>query len=418
MNGKNNRTAVIITVLIIAAVVLGVNSGCGSPVEEEPSPSVPPESPDTAVTPTPSPSPSPSPEPTPEPTLSPEELTEEKARAILDSMTEEQKIYQLFVVYPEDITGVFTVTKAGEATRRALEKYPVGGFIYSQKNLISQEQAKTMAENQQSFSSIPLLTCIDEEGGKVYRLMNRVGTTHMDSMYSYRDQGVSKAFENAATIAGDMLSLGFNTDFAPVADVWTNPANTVIGTRAYSDSFDEAAELVAAAVRGFNDKGLVCTLKHFPGHGDTFEDSHSSLAIVHRSVDELREGEFLPFKSGIEAGADMVMVGHLAVEELGDTPADFSRDIVTGLLREELGFEGVVVTDGLSMSAATNYAACGEICVQALEAGCDILLGPENLQEGVQGILDALESGRLSMERIDESVLRILKMKVENGLIS
>jgi len=405
-------------VLIIAAVVLGVNSGCGYPADEESSPSVPPESPD-AADPTPSPSPSPEPvEPTPEPTLSPEELAGEKAKEILDGMTAEQKVYQLFVVYPEDVTGVSPVTKAGEATRLALEQYPVGGFIYSRKNLISQEQARTMVENQQSFSSIPLLTCLDEEGGKVYRLMNRLGTTHLDSMYSYREQGVSKAFENAATIAGDMLSLGFNTDFAPVADVWTNPANTVIGNRAYSDSFDEAAELVAAAVEGFKDGGVICTLKHFPGHGDTIEDSHSSLAIVHRSVDELREGEFLPFISGIEAGADMVMVGHLAVEELGNTPADFSRDIVTGLLREELGFDGVIVTDGLSMSAAVNYAACGEICVQALEAGCDILLGPKDFQEGVQGIMDALGSGRLSMERIDESVLRILTMKLENGLIS
>jgi len=403
---------------MLAAAVLGVNSGCSAPAEDESSTGIPPESPDVTDTPEPSPSPSPAPAPeTPSPEPS-EELTAERAKEILDNMTEEQKVYQLFVVYPEDVTGVSPVTRAGETTRLALEQYPVCGFIYSQKNLISQEQAKTMVENQQSFSSIPLLTCIDEEGGKVYRLMNRVGTTHMDSMFSYREQGASKAFENAATIAGDMMSLGFNTDFAPVADVWTNPANTVIGSRAYSDSFDQAAELVAAAVRGFNDKGLICTLKHFPGHGDTFEDSHSSLAIVRRSVDELREGEFLPFKSGIEAGADMVMVGHLAVEELGDTPADFSREVVTGLLREELGFDGVVVTDGLSMSAATNYAACGEICVQALEAGCDILLGPENFQEGVQGVLDALESGRLSMERIDESVLRILTMKLENGLIS
>lgn len=421
MNRMKIHAAALITVLMSVVMVLGVNSGCGIPDGDDSSPSgTPQESPYGAVTP--SPSPLPSPEPTPEPslvpTLSPEELIEERTRSILDNMTEEQKIYQLFVVYPEDVTGVSPVTVAGEITRLALEKYPVGGFIYSQKNLISQEQAKTMVENQQDFSPIPLLTCLDEEGGMVSRLMNRVGTTHIDSMFSYRDQGPDRAFENAATIAGDMLSLGFNTDFAPVADVWTNPANTVIGSRAYSDSFDQAAELVSAAVRGFKDGGVICTLKHFPGHGDTYEDSHSSLTIVHRSVDELREGEFLPFKSGIDAGADMVMVGHLAVEELGDTPADFSREIVTGLLREELGFKGVVVTDGLAMSGATNYASCGELCVQALEAGCDILLGPADMQEGVQGILDALDSGRLSAERIDESVLRILTMKIENGLIS
>ena len=335
----------------------------------------------------------------------------EPAEILLNSMTVEEKVYQLFVVTPDSLTGQSPETGEDDALYTALTSRPVGGLIFNASHLISREQTAAMLETAQAVSLIPLLTCADEEGGRVTRLMNTLGTTRLDAMFSYRSLGPETAYDNAALIAKDMLSLGFNADLAPVADVWSNPANTVIGDRAYSDNYAQAAELVAAAVRGFREQGLICTLKHFPGHGDTLEDSHYSAAYIHKDPETLHAQEFLPFIAGIEAGADMVMIGHLNVPSLDEVQATFSRKIVTDILREELGFAGVIITDSLSMAAAAGYAQTGEICVQALEAGCDLLLDPDDLDAGVHGVLAALESGRLSEDRLNESVLRILRMK-------
>lgn len=348
----------------------------------------------------------------------------ERARALLSEMTEEEKLYQLFAVYPEAVTGTTGTTLAATETYTlpALRRRPVCGFVYAEANLQSAEQAAAMIAGQQEFTTIPLLTCVDEEGGRVSRLRGITGT--LSPMYSYRDDGAETAYANAVTIAGNMKTLGLNTDFAPVADVWSNPDNTVIGDRAYSGDFKTAATLVAAAVEGFHAENIICTLKHFPGHGDTAEDSHTSTAVVRKTLDALREEEFLPFRAGIEAGADMVMIGHLTLTEVdGDVPATFSRTIVTELLRGELGFEGVIITDAMTMAAVTNYSTGGEACVGALAAGCDILLGAAatqaELDTCVQAIRSELEKpdGRLGWDDIDGSVARILTMKIEHGLI-
>ena len=185
-----------------------------------------------------------------------------------------------------------------------------------------------------------------------------------------------------------------------------------------------AQTVVEAAVRGFRDQGVICTLKHFPGHGDTLQDSHKSLAIVQKTREELESQEYLPFLAGIEAGADMVMTGHLIVEALDPslTPATFSKTIVTDVLRGELGFDGVVVTDSLKMAGAQDYASGGEACLLALEAGCDLLLGPaetpQELDECLNAIYEALDSGRLSEERLDESVSRVLALKYRHGMFT
>ena len=196
-----------------------------------------------------------------------------------------------------------------------------------------------------------------------------------------------------------------------MADVWSNPDNPVIRTRAYSDDFFQAAELVAAAVEGFHAGGVVCTLKHFPGHGDTVSDSHYGAAYVTKSLEELRQEELLPFRAGIEAGADMVMIGHLTVPALDTMPAPFSHAVVTELLREELGFTGVVITDALEMGALGDYTS-GEIAVLAVQAGVDLLLCPGDPAEALGALSQAVKEGELSRERIDESVLRILRMKL------
>ena len=364
----------------------------------------------------PDPTAEPVPTATPEPTPTPDPV-KTKAEALLADMSLHEKVCQLFVVRPEVLTGLSPVTVAGEATQQTLENYPVGGLIYSVDNLVTQEQTREMIENTQSYSKIPLIISADEEGGNVGRLMYKLGTTFIHSMYSYKDEGPETAYQNALTIGTDMVSCLFNTDYAPVADVWTNPANTVIGDRAYSDDFEQAAELVASAVQGFTDAGVVCCLKHFPGHGDTDTDTHEGAAVVDKSLEELRAGELLPFISGIEAGADMVMIGHITVTALDEVPATISEAVISGLLREELGWDGVVITDSLDMGAMAGYDN-GEVCVRFIEAGGDILLGVPDLAAAVSAVEAAVSEGRLTEQRLDESVQRILELKIEHGIIS
>ena len=355
------------------------------------------------------------PEPTPEPTPTPDPV-KVRAEELLSGMTLREKLCQLMIVRPEVLTGESPVTAAGETTRLALETYPVGGLIYSVDNLVTQEQTREMITNTQSYSKLPLFISADEEGGNVGRLMYKLGTTWVNSMYSYKDEGADTAYANAKTIGTDMVSCLFNTDFAPVADVWTNPENTVIGDRAYSDDFEQAAELVASAVRGFTDAGVVCCLKHFPGHGDTSTDTHEGAAVVSKSLDELRAGEFLPFISGIEAGADMVMIGHITVTSVDPEPATISKAIITDVLRGELGWDGVVISDSLDMGALAGYDN-GEVCVKFLEAGGDILLGIPDIETALTALEAAVTDGRLTESRIDESVQRVLELKISHGII-
>ena len=389
-------------VCLILSLLLAL-SACGTAPEE---PALP--SPDAEGVATPAPTPTPEPTPMPDPVLT-------RAEELLAGMSLREKLCQLMIVRPEVLTGESPVTVAGETTRLALEQYPVGGLIYSVDNLVTQEQTREMIENTQSYSKIPLIISADEEGGNVGRLMYKLGTTFIHSMYSYKDMGEDTAYQNALTIGTDMVSCLFNTDFAPVADVWTNPANTVIGDRAYSDEFGQASELVAAAVRGFTESGVICCVKHFPGHGDTSTDTHEGAAAVDKSLEELRAGEFLPFEAGIEAGVDMVMVGHITVTAVDADPATLSHEVLTGLLREELGWDSVVVTDSLDMGALAGYEI-GEVCVKYLEAGGDIMLGIPDLAAALTALETAVTEGRLTEQRIDESALRVLMLKLSHGI--
>lgn len=349
------------------------------------------------------------------------EVTEEEKPSLVDEtlagMTLHEKVCQMMFVTPEELTGEDGVTVAGDATRQALENYPVGGIVYFAKNLESQDQVKEMIDNSQKYISIGLFVATDEEGGVVNRLMDTVGTTYIGSMYYYKDDGDETAYENAYTIANDMSALGFNLDFAPVADVWSNPDNTVIGERAYSDDYAQAAELVGNAVKGFNDGGVMCTLKHFPGHGDTAEDSHYSSAYVHRTKEEIMADEMQPFRSGIEAGAEFVMVGHLIVPDIDEVPATLSYKIATGILRDELKFEGVAITDSFEMESIADNYSVDDAVVMSVKAGMDMILQPKDMASAVNSIEQAVADGELSEDRIDESVRRILTLKESRGLL-
>lgn len=345
----------------------------------------------------------------------------DRAEELLRGMSLHEKICQMMVVTPETLTGVDRVTAAGQVTRDALNEYPVGGVILFADHLIDGVQTTGMISNLKEYAKervgAEVFVSVDEEGGRVARVAQKLGTTPLHAMYEYRFSGTETAYENAAVIAADIAQFGFNLDLAPVADTWSNPKNQVIGDRAYSDSYEDAAKLIAAAVSGFHSQNVMCTLKHFPGHGDTAEDSHTGSAYVYRTRAELYAGELLPFIAGIDAGADMVMAGHITLPELDSLPASLSPAIITGLLRNELGYDGVVITDSLSMRALTDLYGSREIAVMAVAAGDDLLLCQSGMRDMVETLENAVATGEIAEERIDESVGRILRLKDKYGLL-
>lgn len=349
------------------------------------------------------------------------ETTEDAVSELVDKtmaeMSLHDKVCQMMFVTPEGLTGTDDVMVAGDATKQALQAYPVGGIIYFANNFDNVDQTRDMISNTQSYSKIGLFIATDEEGGRVNRIMDTLGTTYIGHMYDYKDDGPDAAFENAKTIASDMSALGFNLDFAPVADVWSNPDNTVIGDRAYSDDYAQAAELVGSAVKGFQDGGVICTLKHFPGHGDTAEDSHYSSAYVNRTKAQIMADEMQPFRTGIDAGAELVMVGHLIVPDIDELPSTLSYKIATEMLRGDLEFDGVAITDSMEMESIADNYGVADSAVMAVQAGMDMLLQPADLAAAVNAIVTAVQNGDITEPRIDESVRRILTLKAERGLL-
>lgn len=343
------------------------------------------------------------------------------AQALLETMTLEEKICQMFFVSPTTLTGYAGATVAGNATQTALAEYPVGGIIYFGENVISAEQVTAMIQGTQSFSKIPLFIGVDEEGGRVSRLSGAGITTALGPMADYGAAGDAEAVRTMGQRLGEELrAAGFNVDFAPVADVVTNPDNTEIGDRAFSSNAAIAAEMVAAMTEGLQEGGAIACVKHFPGHGSTSADSHLGLSVSQRTLEELRETELQTFIAGIDAGVGMVMVSHMSLPNVvGDnTPCSLSYKVITELLRQELGYEGVIITDSQQMGAITNTYGCGEAAVMAIEAGCDVILLPLDLETAVNAVLAAVADSTFSEARIDESVLRILTLKYASGIIT
>lgn len=305
--------------------------------------------------------------------------------------------------------------------RQNLEQYPVGGIAVFKKNIQDEKQLSSLIADFQSASKIPMIVAVDEEGGAVARLANHKAFS-LPKYTSTRDIGKTgdpeQARQMGRTIGGYLRFYGFNLDFAPVADVDSNPANPVIGRRAYSTDAQQTAQMVAAAVGGFHEAGMLCTVKHFPGHGDTGQDSHYGTATSYKTWEEMKAMEMLPFEAGIAAGADVVMTAHITTPNAttDGLPASLSYTMITERLRGELGFQGVIVTDALGMNAIKNHFTPAESAVAALRAGVDVLLMPSNLRAAFDGVVQAVEDGTLSEERLNESVRRILTLKQKAGL--
>lgn len=337
----------------------------------------------------------------------------------LANMTLDEKIWQLFFTTPESLTGVTTATQAGATTQAALAEKPVGGLCYFAANLVGREQTMTMLANTQSYAETGLFLGLDEEGGRVSRAGSNeaLGVTHFEAAAVYGARAdMAEVYQVGSTLAQELGELGFNLDFAPVADVITNPNNTEIGDRSYSSDPQVAGALVSAMVDGLQRGGMVSCLKHFPGHGSTETDSHQGKSVSTRTVEELKSCEWVPFQSGIDKGAAMVMLSHLTNEHISDLPSDLSPEVVT-YLREDLGFNGIIITDSHQMGAITDYYESGEAAVLALQAGVDMILMPQDLQAAFDGVKAAVENGTLSETRIDESVTRILAVKYSFGIL-
>lgn len=347
-----------------------------------------------------------------------------RARVMLRDMTLEEKICQMLFVTPEALTGYTRVTQSGDATKAAIEQWPVGGIIYFSTNLISTDQTTEMIENIQSFSQSAtgrrLFIGVDEEGGSVARAADSLGTTQFDDMSVYGEKGdTEEAYNIGATQAKDLTALGFNVNFSPVADVLTNEDNTVVKDRSFGSDPDLVSSMVSQVVKGLTDGGMLCAPKHFPGHGSTGGDTHDGFASSDRTLEELEACDFKPFEAAIEAGAPMIMVGHMTMTAIDpDHPASLSETIVTGLLRDELGYDGIIITDALNMGAISENYTNAEAAVKAVSAGCDILLCVSNISSVVDALTEAVSDGTISEERIDESVTRILQAKLRYGIIS
>ena len=356
---------------------------------------------------------------TPETTAPPTTEAPDPAEALLASMTLREKVGQLFIVRPEALAGEKTVLT--DATAAALERYPVGGFALFAENISDPVQLKGLNAALTDACGIAPFLAVDEEGGSVARIGNHdaFDVPRYRSAASVGSSGDPRdALLMGDAIGGYLAEYGFNMDFAPVADVNTNPNNPVIGSRAFSSDPETAAQMAGAMADGLRQNGVIPVYKHFPGHGDTAQDSHVGLAVTHKTEEQMLECEWLPF---LEAGPlECVMVAHVAAPELtGDmTPATMSHEIVTGILREKLSFSGLVITDSLEMGAVTEAYTSGEAALAALKAGCDILLMPVDLAEAFEAVLAAVENGEYPVEELDGTVLRILRFKMESGILS
>ena len=343
-----------------------------------------------------------------------EDLLNEIVESCISEMSLEDRVAGLFMITPEALTGVDKAVKAGDGTKEALSKYPVGGLIYFEKNIQSKEQITEMLANTTSMSKYPIFLGVDEEGNDIARVAKALKLNKIDSCATIGESGdANKAYEAYKTVGSYLMEYGFDVNFAPVADVLTNADNEAIGKRSFGSDADVVSSMVASSIKGLEEAGVTACMKHFPGQGDANGDTHDGIATTERTLEQLRETELKPFASGIEAGAQMIMIGHASYPSItGDnTPASLSKDIITDILREELGYNGVVITDALNMSAVSEYYDSATAAVMALKAGADMVLMPENFEEAYQGVLDAVADGTISEARINDSLSRIYKIK-------
>jgi beta-N-acetylhexosaminidase len=356
--------------------------------------------------------------------ISPKDKVEEQ----LAKMTLREKVGQMFYVRMETLDTTIhwntyadlqenPLLEVNQTMRDVNERYPVGGLILYAWNIDNESQLSRLISQIRALNGQPLL-CIDEEGGRVARIANNpnFNVKKYESMSAIGATGdPNNAYECGNTIGTYLHRYGFDIDFAPVADVNTNPENIIIGPRAFSDDPAVAAPMVTNYLQGLKDAGVTGCIKHFPGHGDTKVDTHFGYASTQKTWAEMLDCEMVTFKAGIAWGCQLVMTAHIGAPKVtgSDVPSTMSPIILQDKLRGELGYQNIIITDGMEMGAITQQYTSAEAAVGSIQAGVDIVLGPKNLVEAFDAVMVAVEKGTITEERINQSVRRILKLKMK-----
>jgi beta-N-acetylhexosaminidase len=346
------------------------------------------------------------------------------------AMTLEQKVGQLFVAYvtgsSADQASAENVARFGVGTpAEAVARFHLGGVIYFawSGNVSTPVQIAALSNGLQRANTVaggpvPLSVATDQETGASVRI-GPPASVFPEAIELAAADDPEATRRTYAIIGRELRALGITTDYAPVADVNINPENPVIGVRSFGADPDLVARHVAAAVHGLQSAAVSATAKHFPGHGDTAEDSHTALPVVDHDKEQWARVDAPPFRAAVAAGVDAIMTAHLSFPALDPSggPATLSREVINGLLRDELGYSGVIVTDSLRMAGVRTRHPDEEIPIRAIEAGADVLLDPPQPDVQIRSVIEAVRAGRLTEQRIDDSVRRILIMKWDRGVV-
>ncbi len=339
----------------------------------------------------------------------------------LEKLSLEEKIAQMFIILPEAAVNTDIVTEAGPMTEEAIQNIPVGGFIYMEQNLQTPEQVRSMLDAVQKYSmdrtGLPMFTCIDEEGGTVARINGNMNfnVPYIGNMSEVgASQNTDEAYQTGQTLGSYLSELGFNVDFAPVADVLSDPANQVVKDRSFGSDPDLTAEMSAALLKGLQENGVRGAFKHYPGHGATEGDTHEGYSYTSKSLGDLLTCELIPFERGIQEGVDFIMAGHISLPNVigDDTPASLSYKMLSEILRDQMDYDGIIITDAMNMGAIAQTYSSADAAVKSIQAGADIILMPADFTAAYQGVLDAVNNQLIPADRIDDSVTRILKVKL------
>lgn len=360
----------------------------------------------------------------------PEEMTEEMKAAheaeILDSyvqnimstLTLEEKIGQMFLVTPENITGVNDTKQAGSTISAAINDYAVGGFLFDEGNMEDKDQLSLMIKNIRSFSKLEMFFAVSDEGGEDSPLsLGGIRENPLLSQSEIAVGGASEAYSAGISKSSEFRNLGINLNLAPMADVSTND-KSYIASRSFGNTANGVLSLAKSELKGMTDQGVACCVKYFPGHGDVTGNTQTARVISQRTKEQLDATEGVIYKELIEEGVPMIMVSHVTMTKISEEniPASLSSEIVTDILRTEWGFEGVIVTDYMNKNAITRFYKHADASVMAVQAGVDMIAVPGDFKKSYNGLLKAVEDGEITEERINESVERILKMKYKNVL--
>lgn len=347
------------------------------------------------------------------PVPEPVDPLQEEIAAYISSMTLEQKVANLFIVTPESITGVTTATQAGDGTRTALGEYAVGGIVYSARNVQNADQFKEMLANTKNMYrelyNTELWMIVREEGADNVIAGSATGVAAQQTAGEIGTSGdTGNAYQAYNTIGSYLKEYGVDVNLGLVCDV--PGEGSYLGERAFNPDVDIVTSMIQSAVEGQRETGIVTCLAAFPGRGSASGNPADGTAAAGKTLDEMRSSDFLPFSAGIEAGAQMVMVSNMAAED--GVPCSLSSAMITDILRGELGFQGVVITEDMDQKAITDHYTSGEAAVMALQAGADMVMKPANIAEAYAAVLAAVADGTLTEERIDESLVRIYTIKM------